>query len=248
MEITLLDNWPKHKAIAGYTNAFAGHWHYNEPADRGHYEALAAEFGLGIDKIVRVHQQHTDEVLTATLANGGEGVTHAGSGAKDGLLTNVRWLMLCVVTADCTPVFLYDPVHEAIGMVHSGRAGTMQEIALKAVQQMHKAYGTQPESVQCILGPYISQKHHEVEAKDVQGFFANFTPEECAQILLHKEPKYYVDMGVAIRISLGRIGVKQENIKDLGVCTYDNKELYSWRRDHDKNARILSFIFLPEQE
>ena len=64
-----------------------------------------------------------------------------------------------------------------------------------------------------------------------------------SRFLKNKGIKYYVDMGEAIRISLMKKGVLSENIVDHHICTYEEKALYSWRRDHLKDKRIISFIY-----
>jgi copper oxidase (laccase) domain-containing protein len=126
--------------------------------------------------------------------------------------------MLCVVTADCTPVFLYDPVCGVAGMLHSGRAGTMKDISGKAVLKMQQEFGSKPRDIRCILGPYLCARHHEVERKDIEGFFELFSESECERFLKNKGIKYYVDMGEAIRISLMKKGVLSE--KRVGNRTY----------------------------
>lgn len=273
MNITKTEIWRTDRVAAGFTTDFGGAWGNNVQEDVGHYDALASDFGLAVENMVRVHQKHTDNILVADRTNGGDGILCEGASlAEDAIITNEKWLMLCIVTADCVPVFLYDEENGAIGIVHSSRLGTAKIIAPKTVLKMQEKYGTRPENIRCCFGPYLSQKHHEVELKDVEEFYKNFTAEECSRFITDScgEPfaqkssretfitdsskvpftqkssgvslKYYVDMGTALRISLARVGVRPENISDLGICTFENEGMYSWRRDHNPKARILSYI------
>lgn len=264
MKYTLIDTFDTSKIIAGYTTDASGHWRNNEPEDYPQYEALAAEFGLKISDMVRVKQRHTDLVRVVGKEDGGLGILwddstiiEAGGAVTrnadrpqqseeniyDGIVTSDKGLMLAIVTADCVPVFLHDPMHGVIGLVHSGRDGCAKEIGAKAVAKMQQEYGTNPADVICHLGPYISTSHHEVQEKDLAGFYDNFSPEECQRIIEAKDNgRYNIDMGAAITASLVRAGLMKANIHDNHICTFENKELYSWRRDHDKDARILSFM------
>ncbi len=264
MKYTLINTFDSNKIIAGYTTDASGHWRNNEAEDYPQYEALAGEFGLTASDMVRVRQRHTDLIRGVSKKNGGEGILKEVENAKvqenhrqmtpgsqalgesniyDGMITQDKGLILAIVTADCVPVFLHDPVHEAIGLVHSGRDGCAKEIVLQAVEKMQMEYGTNPADIICHLGPYISPRHHEVQEKDLQGFYDNFASQECQAIIEAKDNgRYNIDMGAAIRASLLRAGLMAENIHDDHICTFENKELYSWRRDHDKDARILSFM------
>lgn len=243
MNIKLYDYWKNEKIIAGYSTDFDGAFGYNIPENAENYSAVASGFGLKAENMIRVHQKHTAEILNVTAENGGEGVIREGtSDFNDGLITASENVMLCVVTADCVPVFLFDEKKEVIGMVHSGRVGTIKEISYFAVKKMTEKYGSDPQDIKVILGPYLSEPHHEVNPEDVTGFYERFTKDECAQFLRNTEKKSYVDMGRAIVLSLKRAGVKEANIVDERVCTFENRELYSWRREHNPAARNLSFI------
>ena len=242
VDVHICSEWEKYSVVAGYSADMGGLFRYAE--DLPHFTALAETFGLTPKRMIRLHQAHTDKNLTVDGKNGGDGVIRDGTPEPyDGLISNENDLMLCVVTADCTPVFLYDPVCGVAGMLHSGRSGTMKDISGKAVLKMQQEFGSKPGDIRCILGPYLCARHHEVERKDIEGFFELFSESECERFLKNKGIKYYVDMGEAIRISLMKKGVLSENIVDHHICTYEEKALYSWRRDHLKDKRIISFIY-----
>ena len=249
MKKNLFSIWNDDTVIAGYTTDCGGRFHFADPQDAGNYELLARSFGLSAERMVRVHQRHTDRVLSVTGEMGGEGILRRNiPDDYDAILTDTDDLMLCVVTADCVPVFLYDAVKHVIGLAHSGRAGTIKEIAAKSVWKMQLDYGSSPSDIQCILGPYLSTSHHEVRDVDAAPFYESFSSEECSNILTPRGDRVLVDMGRAISISLQRCGVREENIWDCGICTYENENLYSWRREHNHDTQILSFILMKEKE
>ncbi len=245
MERTIIKNWSSENVIAGYTTESGGLFRYMNPQDEKNYEALARDFGLRADRLVRVHEEHTDNIFVAEEGSGGEGIMkNEQTGDYDGITTDAEDIMLCIVTADCVPVFLHDPVKNAIALAHSGRVGTGKEIALKAVLKMTEEFGSDPKNIRCMLGPYLCKTHHVVHHPDIILFSEHFSPDERDSFLTVTGDQIRVDMGRAIAISLTRSGVPAENISDCGICTYEHKELYSWRRDHDPDAHILSFILM----
>ncbi|MCR5788873.1 MAG: polyphenol oxidase family protein [Lachnospiraceae bacterium] len=229
--------------IAGYTAECNGNWGNNEPEDLKNYELLGDELGIDTDRMIRIRQKHTDNIACVTAADGGAGIIRESlEGFYDAMITRESGLLLCVVTADCTPVWLYDPVKRALALIHSGREGTKLKIAAKALRLMQDRYGTKAQDIKAAMGPALSKKHHEVQEKDLEGFDEYFSKEEQARFISTNERgRFNIDMETAIRISLERAGVEGRNIHAGGICTYESKDLYSWRRDHDPRKRILSF-------
>ena len=101
--------------------------------DRQARAAVVAEieedFGYRFRKVVRsMEQVHGCKVAVIREDN-----LDAEPGPADGLLTDLPGVALEIRTADCQSVFLYDPVRKAVGNVHSGWRGTLQGIAVRAV-------------------------------------------------------------------------------------------------------------------
>jgi polyphenol oxidase len=81
----------------------------------------------------------------------------------DGLITNRTDLTLAIRTADCGPLFLYDPAHQAIGVVHSGKKGTQAGILAEAIQAMGLAYQSDPSCMIVVLGPCIRPPQYDID-------------------------------------------------------------------------------------
>lgn len=242
---TIYNQWETKKIVAGFTTDFNGRFKYNNQDDYEHFNALGMQFGIGAERMLRLHQAHTKDVLVVKEEHAGEGIKKVTLDKDfDGMVTNCKRMMLCVAHADCTPVFFYDEENEAIGIAHSGRKGTILEISVEIINAMKKEYGTNPQKLECIIGPFISKNHHEVESFIADEFNDKFTPDEMEQFLEYKGEKAYIDMGMAIKISLMRCGVPENNIIFDTRCTYETTGIYSWRRDHDPDARNISFIML----
>ena len=244
---TTIDEFKRWGIVAGYTSAGGGYWRYFPSEDIANYESLGEAFKITPDQMVRVHQTHSAKVFCADRSHGGMGVCRNGDGQDyDGLITDERGLMLTIVTADCVPLFLFDPIKRVIALVHSGRIGTFLEIAAEAVRKMQEVYGTDPLDLCCVLGPHMCTEHHVIQKKDVEALSREGSATEpIPWISMEKSGNCHVDMGAGIVASLESTGVKKENIVDQHICTYERADLYSWRRDHLREKRNLSFMMIP---
>lgn len=81
----------------------------------------------------------------------------------DGFITNQRKIALGIHVADCCAVYIVDPKAPVIGLVHSGKKGTEQEIAAKAIQQMRENFGSNPADLIVQLSPCIRPPHYEID-------------------------------------------------------------------------------------
>jgi len=81
----------------------------------------------------------------------------------DGLITNHPYVVLAIYVADCGPIWLVDRRTGAIGLLHSGRKGTEENILANALRAMAENFGTKPEDVTAVLGPCIRPPDYEVD-------------------------------------------------------------------------------------
>src|SRR5579883_2740813 len=59
----------------------------------------------------------------------------------DAMITQARGVGLFWAYADCTPLMIFDPVHDAIALVHAGWRGTSGAVAIRALEAMNDRYG-----------------------------------------------------------------------------------------------------------
>ncbi len=52
------------------------------------------------------------------------------------MVTNSKGVASITSHADCAPIYIYDPVNEAIGLSHAGWRGITLEIARRTVEKM----------------------------------------------------------------------------------------------------------------
>lgn len=117
---------------------------------------VAAALGQKPDSLTTLYQVHGAEVITIT-----EPVIPENRPKADAMVTATRGLVLGVLTADCGPLLLHDPVAGVIGATHSGWKGTLANISTATIKAM-QALGAQPHNITAVLGPCIAADSYEV--------------------------------------------------------------------------------------
>lgn len=231
---------------AFYTSIKNSAWKYGKEGALENCKKLSDTISVPMDNMIMLNQTHTDGVRIVSRKEAGEMVVKPISvDGHDGMVTNEKGLMLGTVEADCVPIYLLDPVNKAIGMVHSGWKGTAKVIGVNAVNKMVENYRSNPEDIIVVIGPCICKNCYEVGAELIEEFEENYPEEDLNKIFIPKENgKYNLDLRKAIGISLEKIGVNENNIHDLGICTYENEYLCSWRRDNPVMRSMLTAIML----
>ncbi|MGH7030474.1 MAG: polyphenol oxidase family protein, partial [Stellaceae bacterium] len=81
--------------------------------------------------------------------------------AADGMVSRVPGLALGVLTADCAPVLLHDPVARVVGAAHAGWRGALRGIIEATVAGM-AAIGAERRHIHAGIGPCIGRASYEV--------------------------------------------------------------------------------------
>ena len=210
------------------------------------YKRLAEALGVSLENFVFTDQTHTTNVLKVTEKDAGKGILRERDYQDvDGLITNVKGLVLSTFFADCVPLYFVDPVHEAIGMSHSGWRGTVRRMGKATIEAMEQAFGTKPSDLICAIGPSICQDCYEV-SEDVAEEFKSAFPGYEREILLEKgNGKYQLDLWKATEIVLEEAGVEKEHIAVTNLCTCCNPNLlFSHRASHGKRGNLGGFLCL----
>lgn len=217
----------------------------SEAAVAENYRRAAACFAKTPDRIILAHQTHTSVIKRVTQAEAGMGVVRDRDFHDvDGLITNEPGILLATSHADCTPIFLLDPVRRAIGMVHSGWKGTAGTIADNAVRAMEREFGTDPSELISVIGPCICGGCYEVGQEVAVQFMEVFGGEHFA-LEKKKNGKYMLDLKLANKRILFEAGLREFNIISSGLCTFERSDLfYSHRRMGAERGQMLAFIGL----
>ena len=218
-----------------------------DAAVRENYRRCAAALGFSEKDIVTSDQTHTANVRIVTDEDRGNGITKPRPYTDvDGMITNVRGLVLATFYADCVPLYFIDPVHHAIGLSHSGWRGTVSKIGAVTVKKMQETYGTDPKDVYAAIGPSICQDCYEVSEDVIQEFQNSFAPEHWKTLFYKKENgKYQLNLWEANKIIFMETGITENHISLPGICTCCNPEfLFSHRASHGKRGNLGAFLGL----
>lgn len=200
--------------------------------------ALSA-FGASRATTCAFHQVHSARVLEAEPS--------WFELEADAAVTDNPDLLLVISVADCFPLLFFDARVPAVGAAHCGWRGTVKGIAGAAVEKMTALYGSRPEDIRVAIGPGIRRDCYQVGAEVVAAFKEAGFPTEVA--VPDDEGRFRLDLAVANRWLLTRVGVKDEHVEDLGLCTHcEPSRFYSYRRDHGVTGRHWAVIRLPNPD
>lgn len=159
----------------------------------------------------------------------------------DALVTNVKGVPLLIFTADCVPIAIIDKKNKAIGLAHAGWRGTYERIGQKTIELMKNEYNTDSKDVVCVIGPSIGPCCYEVSEELVEKFNTNLT--NCEEkFYIIKEGRYYLDLWKINEYILKSIGVKENNIINLNLCSSCNEQDFHSYRKHDKTQKRIGMI------
>jgi len=163
----------------------------------------------------------------------------------DALITSEPGFLLCVSTADCVPILLYDSHKHVIGAVHAGWRGTVKRILYHTVEKMKVCYGSEPQHILACIGPSISPKYFEVGDEVWQAFSEEGFDMPSLSFRNKETNKWHIDLWKANQVQLEQAGVVSGHIELSGICTYENHDrFFSARRLGIESGRILSGIMV----
>jgi polyphenol oxidase len=198
-----------------------------------------------------LHQVHGREVLefdsaspplTVAQQRGPANVANVANVA-DAAITTRPSVVLCVLSADCLPIFMCNREGDAIGVCHAGwrglAAGVVEASTMKLQQRRPTSAGWIAH-----LGPAIGAAAFEV-GDDVRSAFCD----------LHTaDAKYFVPTTVAGKYLADLYKLASRRLRAAGFqtisggayCTVrDEQHFYSYRRDR-KTGRMASLIWIQQ--
>lgn len=211
---------------------------------------IVSELGIQDTQMVVPHQTHTTNILQVDEAFMQLPAEEQWKllNEKDAVITNLPEVCVCVSTADCIPVFLYDEVRHAIAAIHAGWRGTCAGIVTKTCLLMQKVYGTESAHLHAFIGPGISLDSFEVGDEVYEAFQKEG---HDMSLIARRYPakdvleKWHIDLWECNRQQLLNCGVPASQIGVTDVCTVKNSEtFYSARKLGVQSGRILNGIMI----
>jgi YfiH family protein len=205
-------------------------------------------YGRDTDTVIHAHLVHGNEVARVTQMDNGTWIPRT-----DGLITNEPGCALTMNYADCTPIFLYDPVCHAVGLGHAGWQGSVKDLPGAMVRAMSAAFGTDPATLIAGVGPCIGPCCYEVGEQVITAVHQTFSDADdlFMEPPLGKRPfsqgnGLHFDMPEANRRNLAQAGVQQ--IELSGLCTACRTDLFfSHRAEYGKTGRFGTIFVLGDK-
>jgi polyphenol oxidase len=251
LSVFKFESFKKFKDISHLVTTKEGWISGDKPRFTGDYEAiylgfrkeLAFSYELDAGQFIFPRQTHSDRVVIVTSEN------YTGAFEDtDALITNEPGLFICVQTADCVPVLLFDPEKKVVAAIHAGWKGTILKIAKKAVEQMVVKFDCNPSDIIAGIGPSIHMHAYEVGPEVVEAVEASFTNSSALLKPSMNEGRAYFDLWEANQTVLIESGILEDNIEIMGLCSFEHADLfYSARRDGADTGRMVSGISLNKK-
>jgi len=196
---------------------------------------LLCALGLKNTTLVSLNQIHSDRVCVVEATD----ENYEG----DALVTNMENAALAIKTADCFPILIVDPVHRAVGSVHSGWRGTLARVLPCAIEEMRRRFQSDPACLMAALGPAIRECCFEVDKDVAQLFNEAYPGKSAARSGSAAYGKYLVNLAAVLKEQLTQSGIPSENQYDIGMCTCCNtREFFSWRAEGASAGRMMAVI------
>ncbi len=205
---------------------------------------------LGVDGLTVADQKHTSHVAIVDAALAGRGHDGAADAAgafpaTDALITSLPGVALAILVADCAPVVLYDPRQRAIGVVHSGRAGTVKGVLPATIKAMTEAFGSAPADLRVGIGPAIGPASYEIGAREASEVMSAFGAEGTRLLVPTRPGHAAFALAGALRVQLRASGVNDANVHDMAIDTRTATDDFFSDRAARPCGRFAAIAMLP---
>ena len=247
----------KSKKLSNFKNIRHGFFNKHGGVSKGIYRSLNCGFGSddesknikkNIDKVCKKIGCNRNNLILLNQVH--SNIVHTISKISkkklegDSLITNKKGIALGILTADCAPVFIYDPVNNLISALHAGWKGAYHEIITTTLKKF-ESKGSNLKDLIAVIGPCISKKSYEVR-KD---FLNKFVKRERSnkKFFYKKKDKMYFSLNDYIKKDFLKYGVK--NIEIIRKDTYliSNKFFsarWSTKNNFNDYGRNISVIMI----
>ena len=206
-------------------------------------DEVLSDWSINSSKLVTAEQVHGANVSHVTDAK----ITLADNSKQiaqtDGLI-GVRNLASMILTADCAPVFIFDPKNQLTCLIHAGWRGLHKRIITQAVQKLQQEFGSNPEELFVAVGPLLAKSDYQVR-QDLVEAFGQSHGQTAKNFFSQHQGKIFFDLEKAILFDLEKTGIKPTQTEVSGVSTGQSLEhFYSHRVEKGKTGRFASLMLI----
>lgn len=125
---------------------------------------------IGAERLITLNQIHSAKCIVV------DEKTESNQEA-DALVTRSENIALGILTADCVPVLLFDPIKKIIGAAHAGWKGAKGGVIENTLEKMI-SLGSNRENISAEIGPCVHVESYEVS----EDFLSNFPAKYFSKI------------------------------------------------------------------
>ncbi len=211
------------------SNNLAYHVGDNEQHVQANRRALSLSLGLP-NEPAWLEQTHTNQCVI---------IEEDTNRVADAAITRQKTSALAIMTADCLPILLCDQQGTEIAAIHAGWRGLANGIIENTLAKMKSP----PATLLAWIGPAICQSCYET-GEDVKHTFITRYP-FTNSTFLNKNSHLYANLPKMAELILQSCGVTA--VYQSAVCTFESKQLYSYRREA-QTGRIATLIWFKQEK
>ena len=203
-------------------------------------ELVSKKIGCKKESLITLNQKHSDQVI---YFKNERSIKNKLTG--DAIVSEVKNIGISILTADCAPVFFYDPNKKIIGCAHSGWKGALNGIIKNTVKKFNELNSNNNDLI-AVVGPCINKDNYKVQID----FFKKFVDQDkINENFFQKisDGQYNFDLRGFINKELTNLNIKK--IENIEMDTFSQRELfYSYRRSRlnreQDYGRCISVILM----
>lgn len=142
-----------------------------------------------------------------------------------------------ILTADCLPIIIADPVKKMAALIHAGRNGIFSKILTRAVSHLQYIHECEPSNMTAVIGPGIRNCCYDINDDVFEGKYNGYKK--------YKTSAGTLDLVNATQDQLATAAVPPQKIYDSCICTScHSDEFFSHRKLRGKTGRFLTALAL----
>lgn len=196
---------------------------------------------LDFNQAVAMHTQSKSNIKILDSTFAGKGMSELDSAIlADALITKDKNLVLFLLTADCLPITIYDPIQQVVALAHLSLANSQLNFVEKVLKTLIKEFKTGPSQLVVSMGPAIKKDSYIYDRLEKSDFWRPFSVQ-----LPNKKIK--VDLVACNLFQLLEQGVKRQNIEISSVDTFTDENFFSHRQaalNHKPEGRFATILKL----
>ena len=120
-------------------------------------QLICKYFNLKVANLKTINQIHSNKVKIIHSIN-----DDTSNNEADALITKSPNIILGILTADCAPILIQDPLRKIIAAVHIGWKGAYNKILERTIEELSNL-GSDIKNIKLAIGPCIGPASYEVE-------------------------------------------------------------------------------------